>query len=80
MSFPTGKLPSVLKIAKVIPTHKNQSKFDYTNYKPISPYLKLKRSLKNSFPKGYLIFQTSTMYILVAIWFSTKILNYSCSD
>ena len=35
MSFLTGQVPSVLKIAKVIPIYKNQSKVDYTNYRPI---------------------------------------------
>ena len=36
MSFLTGQFPSVLKIAKVIPIHKKQSKVDYGNYRPIS--------------------------------------------
>ena len=36
MSFSTGQFPSVLKIAKVIPVHKKQSRVDYTNYRPIS--------------------------------------------
>ena len=36
MSFSTGQFPSVLKIAKVIPIHKKQSKVDYTNYRSIS--------------------------------------------
>ena len=36
MSFSTGEFPSVLKIAKVISIHKNQSRVDYTNYRPIS--------------------------------------------
>ena len=35
MSFLTGQFPSVLKIAKVIPIHKKQSKVDYVNYRPI---------------------------------------------
>ena len=36
MSFSTGEFPSVLKIAKVISIHKNQSRVDYTNYRPTS--------------------------------------------
>ena len=36
MSFSTGQFPSVLKIAKVIPINKKQSKVDYINYRPIS--------------------------------------------
>ena len=36
MSFLTGQFPSVLKIAKVIPIHKTQSKVDIANYRPIS--------------------------------------------
>ena len=36
MSFSIGLFPSVLKIAKVIPMHKKQSRVDYTNYRPIS--------------------------------------------
>ena len=36
MSFLTGQFPSVLKIAKVIPILKKQSKVDYANYRPIS--------------------------------------------
>ena len=36
MSFSTGKFPSVLKIAKVIPIHKKQLKVDYANYRTIS--------------------------------------------
>ena len=36
VSFSTGQFPSVLKIAKVIPIHKKQSKVDYTNYRSIS--------------------------------------------
>ena len=35
MSFLTGQFLSVLKIGKVIPTHKKQSKADYANYQPI---------------------------------------------
>ena len=36
MSFETGIFPDVLKIAKVTPIHKKESKLDYLNYRPIS--------------------------------------------
>ena len=36
LSFMTGIFPSVLKIAKVIPVFKKDSKLDYSNYRPIS--------------------------------------------
>ena len=32
----TGISPSVLKIAKVVPVFKKDSKLDYSNYRPIS--------------------------------------------
>ena len=36
MSFSTEQFPSVVKIAKVIPLHKEQPGVDYTNYRPIT--------------------------------------------
>ena len=36
LSFMTGVFPSVLKIAKVVPVFKKDSKLDYSNYRPIS--------------------------------------------
>ena len=36
MPFSTGQFLSVLKIAKVIPIHKKQSRVDYKNYRSIS--------------------------------------------
>ena len=36
ISFSTGVFPSVFKIAKVVPIHKNHSKLDYSNYRPVS--------------------------------------------
>ena len=36
ISFSTGVFPSILKVAKVIPIHKKESKLDCCNYRPIS--------------------------------------------
>ena len=36
MSFTSGVFPSGLKIARVIPVHKNDSKLDFSNYRPVS--------------------------------------------
>ena len=36
ISFSSGVFPSILKIAKVIPIHKKDSKLDFSNYRPIS--------------------------------------------
>ena len=35
MSFTSGVFPSALKIAKVVPVHKKDSKLDFSNYRPI---------------------------------------------
>ena len=36
MSFTSGVFPSALKLAKVIPVHKKDSKLDFSSYRPIS--------------------------------------------
>ena len=36
LSFETSVFPDLLKLAKVIPIHKKDSKLDYKNYRPIS--------------------------------------------
>ena len=36
MSLTSGVFPSALKLAKVIPVHKKDSKLDFSNYIPIS--------------------------------------------
>ena len=36
ISFSTGVFPTILKVAKVVPVHKKDSKLDFSNYRPIS--------------------------------------------
>ena len=36
LSVTTGVFPTNLKTSKVIPVHKKESKFDFSNYRPIS--------------------------------------------
>ena len=36
LSYQSGRFPNKMKIAKVIPLYKNESKHSYTNYRPIS--------------------------------------------
>ena len=47
LSFSSGKFPSVLKIAKVVPVYKKDSKLDYQNYRLFLYYATLKKFLKN---------------------------------
>ena len=47
LSFMTGVFPSVLKIAKVVPVFKKDSKLDYSNYHPISLLSNIEKYLKN---------------------------------
>ena len=42
----TGVFPSVLKIAKVVPVFKKDSKLDYSNYRPISLLSNIKKILE----------------------------------
>ena len=36
ISFPTGVFPTIVKVAKVVPEYKKDSKLDFSNYRPIS--------------------------------------------
>ena len=45
LSFMIGVFPSVLKTAKVVPVFKKDSKFDYSNYRPISLLSNIKKKM-----------------------------------
>ena len=36
LSFEVGEFPDILKVAKITPIHKKESKLDFLNYRPIS--------------------------------------------
>ena len=48
LSFTTGYFPTLLKIAKVIPIHKKDSKSNFTNYRPISLLSNLDKLMQSS--------------------------------
>ena len=64
MSFISGVFSSALKIAKVVSVHKNDSKLDLPNYRPIS----LLSNLDNILEK---IMYTGIFKFLTIITFST---------
>ena len=52
MSFLTGQFTFVLKVAKVIPIHKKQSKVDYGNYISISLLSSIEKIIEKLMYKG----------------------------
>ena len=46
VSFSTGVFPTILKIAKVVPIHKKQSKLAHSNYRPIPVLSNLEKILE----------------------------------
>ena len=56
MSFSTEKFPSFLKIAKVIPVHKKESKVYYKNYSPIFLLSNIEKRLSNFLDISNLIY------------------------
>ena len=69
MSFISGVFSSDLKIAKVVSVHKNDSKLDLPNYRPISLLSNLDNILEKIMYTGIFKFLTiitfSTLYNLV---------------
>ena len=42
----TGVFPSILKVEKVVPAFKKDSKLDYSNYRPISLFSNIEKILE----------------------------------
>ena len=56
LSFMTFVFPSVLKTAKVVPAFENDSKLDYSNYRPISLLSNIEQILEKLMYKRLYIF------------------------
>ena len=65
LSFMTGVFPSVLKIAKVAPVFKKDSKLDYSNDHPISllSNIEKKKDLKNLCIRGCILSVITKYYL-----------------
>ena len=64
MSFISGVFPSALKLAKVVPVHKKDSKLNFSNYGPISFLSNLDKILEK------------LMYIIIYKFFNNNNLFY----
>ena len=61
----TGIFPSVLKIAKVVPVFKKDSKLDYSNYRPISLLSNIEKILeKLMYKRLYTFLDNKNIYDL----------------
>ena len=56
LSLSSGVFPSLLKIAKVVPVHKKDSKLDCRNYRPISLLSNIEKILKKLIYKRFINF------------------------
>ena len=64
----TGVFPSILKLAKVVPVHKNQSKLVYSNYHPFSCLSNLKYDTNSIYPIQFGFRQKySTTHALISL-------------
>ena len=60
----TGVFPSILKTAKVVPVFKKDSKFDYSNYHPISLFSNIEKLLEKLMYRDCLPFLIRIMLFL----------------
>ena len=72
MSFSTRQFPSVLKIAKIIPIHKKQSKVDYTNYRPICLLSNVEKIIEKLMYKGLSNFLDINLIYLLQFGYRPK--------
>ena len=75
--FSPGLFPSILKNSKIIPVHKNYSKSDCSNHKPISLLSKVSKFWKGLCVTYLLVFLKKRTHIFFPILFLTE--TFSCS-
>ena len=73
-------LSSVLKITKVIPIHKKQSRVDFSIYRPICLSTNIKKIIEKLMYKRLSYFLLSNNLIYSYNLALTKTLHYSCFD
>ena len=65
MLFTSGVFLSALKIAKVIPIHKKDTKIDFSNYQPISLLSNFDKILENLiYTRIFKFFDNNLFYLL----------------
>ena len=65
MSFSTGVFTTILKVAKVIPVHKKDSKLDFSIYRPISLLSNIEKILERlMYNRIYKFFSENIIYPL----------------
>ena len=79
ISFSSGVFPSILKTAKVIPVHKEDSKLDFSNYGPISLLSNIEKFLARlMYNRIYKFFSDNNLIYSLQFGFRQKIFNSSC--
>ena len=64
ISFSTGVFPTILKVAKVVPVHKKDSKLEFSNYRPISLLSNIEKILERlMYNRIYKFFSEATLFI-----------------
>ena len=77
MSFTSGVFPSALKIAKVVPADKKDSKLDFSNYQSISLLSNLDKILETlMYTRTFKCFNNSNLFYPLQFGFRQ---NYSTS-
>ena len=79
LSFSAGMLPTILKIAKVIPIHKKDSKLGFSDYGCISVIQYWPEFWETNAQKTYWISWGKINLQLQTIWFPKRCLNKQCN-